>query len=92
MISVARGMLLDVNLLCKSAKILCLAKQRERVVKQASESWLQAGLRQSDSESLAIVWSGILFVVSPTQILSGSLQHAFSGRSSAIGKYVFCAT
>jgi hypothetical protein len=43
MTSVARGMLLDVNLLRKSAKILCLAKQRERVVKQASESWLEAG-------------------------------------------------
>jgi hypothetical protein len=40
MISVARGMLLDVNLLCKSAKILCLATHHERVVKQASESWL----------------------------------------------------
>ncbi len=63
MISVTRGMLLDVNLLCKSAKILCLAKQAKRVVKQASESWLWGCAALSNLESLATVWTGILVVV-----------------------------
>lgn len=65
MISVARSMLLDVNLLCKSANFFCSANLRARVVKQASESWLLPLFSRPSPESLAMVWSGMLVIVSP---------------------------